>query len=71
MGLREKLKAGHTINHQSFIGQHPPKAKGFHRVQDVHQEDGKYTSIDATHASGHTILDIKGEPVKYSDNLPA
>lgn len=76
MGLRDKLEAGKmgntlTPGFYKYTGEDPNKVAGATKAGDIHQDAEKYTDTNATHVGGHTILDIKGEPVKYTDNLPA
>ena len=76
MGLEEKLKNGKmgntlTPGFYRYKGEDPVFVAGATKAGDIHRKKTQRGDQFATHVGGHTIHDIKGEPVKYTDNSPA
>ena len=75
MGLREKLKKGEmgiklTQGFYRYEGEDPFPVAGSTKFGDIHRKPNLRGDNFVTHVPTHTIHDIKGEPIKYTDNLP-
>ena len=59
-----------TSGFYRYRGENPVFVSGATKAGDIHRKKTQSGDEFATHVPTHTIHDIKGEPVKYTDNLP-